>query len=119
MSKEVKEALRRVHLFDREENTGIHYSPNFKKMKVIDDGHMKNKYKNERSQLTLGYDRDLKRKVDPKTKQQLLDEILQKRTPGQNLQLEEALERRNYSKQLLNDRKEELKQMLDNFRDYF
>ena len=54
LPREVKYALMKVNLFDREENSGVHYSPYFSKFSGIDGGRMKNKYKNERSQLNFG-----------------------------------------------------------------
>lgn len=117
MSPEVKKALLKVNLFDRPENTGIHYPSGFSKLTQF-EGPMRNKYTNERSTLTLGYDRD-HRKLDTKTKEYLRKEVMKKAEYDEDMVLEEALERRNFSKKLLYERRDELKKMLDNYRDFY
>ena len=58
-------------------------------------------------------------RTNPKVKQEILDTITQERPKGVKVPIEEALERRNYSKKLLDDRRDELRQMIDNIYEFY
>ncbi|CAI2371607.1 unnamed protein product [Moneuplotes crassus] len=97
------------NIFDREENQKVKYSPNVKKIKAIDNEKIRNKCKNELSQLNFGAQNDLSPTDDI-----IKTLVYNKKEKDTSRGLQKAVEKRIMSKKILVHRRNELKHMLKN-----